>query len=1478
MRLSNKSTFSLASLFVLLAIGCIFIATPAMAHIEDSGVTDFEALHDGVDNDTGQHNDPSETNHTHTGLVTAEIELVDIKIGEASTIKETADGKFVTLVADPIAAAARDATAQFQVKVTFNQNVYEGVAGTNPAELALTDFTIVAALRSASATNIGATAITGATTTAATDDAATEDVDESLRVFTVTFTVVTGTVNNILGDSTADPVVAPDPLDIRIKLNASAVQSATGLVNLQNIEGRNSEETSDFRFTLVNELPADPAPVVPDTPPTLTITHSPADMAELPASGNVTFTFTFNEALGTNDAAFTLGDVMIEGGSAVDFGGSGMVYTLEVMPDDPMTSVTVTVAASAVADTTGNNLAADAMETYTADDTVAPTVTITSAPGTGDDAGKIVFTFTFSEALMAGSFTADDLTRGTGVTLAGNPMMDATDAKVYTVLVNPAATGDTILTLKTGSVMDMQGNPLVGDQAHTYEPPPEATPATITTTDLGNTTAGATLTITFSKDPGTVTAMVGTDSVAVTGTGTTRMITAGTATGTTSVALTWTGTDSGTSDDGSGTVTYTIPAPEANTSPDIMIAANSYVVVVRDTAGATGTLLTTYDSGITLAAWGMMPDLSNVFDTGAIHGGGALILRQSGDTAAHPGTVGISEIMWAIDEDKLENAVARRAGQWIELHNLNTTAVTVKLSWKTGAKAIAGDTSINGNLAAPYLDVVTNVFHERPGNAHWVLPGSNGNSGPSTPANFVSAARKGTFSLTSKHDGKFNKRYTKTDKGENASNSPDGRNKDQWAASTVPYARRTVSLGVGLGNVAYEDHGTPGRVNSFNPERADVRAGRTDVKFNTVTFNEIANRSNEAYEWIELYNGSDGEINLRNYLISIVEAKPAQADRDKPDNDKIFYQFPSNDNAKIASKGVFLLVASDPRGNPDHPLAVGYNVDIDDEDQVVGSRKNPIHYKVMRKDDQAAYQYEGTGLPDTGKFVLILRRPDNGEGHRSGADGGKGVAERGKDDLDKVIDVAGWHDDLHITNYPNVVSSTNLWPLRNFEKLDFNRNKFELDRVHYRSNRSSRGSHNDHRAAWQDAGYSGIGYKLQASDSAAHGGTPGYHGNVRGKAADLADGKVVISEIMLSQGSRGNLPQWIELYNPSKTHAVNLADNAGWRLVIENPDRAPIITINFKNKGNVKYIQPNSTVLIVSSSARDYGHDDLSRGTVFPDTRVLNAYTAIRGETFEIGRGDPLLDPKAFNVRLLDGKTHDNKPNGRYIGEVSDEVGNLDGNPRTNDEAAWEFPAGMTADGDRTSLIRIFDEGEARDGKGMVEPLNGTGDGGDGMAGIDAKYSWIHAVDTEDLSRIFVRHTWYGARTDFGTPADRTGQVLPVNLSFFRPTLQDGKVTIRWTTESELDNAGFNILRSDERNGEYKQVNAELIKGAGTTGERTNYSWVDQTAKPGVVYYYQIEDVSFAGERQALALTKLKGLISAKNKLTTRWGELKSQD
>ena len=113
-------------------------------------------------------------------------------------------------------------------------------------------------------------------------------------------------------------------------------------------------------------------------------------------------------------------------------------------------------------------------------------------------------------------------------------------------------------------------------------------------------------------------------------------------------------------------------------------------------------------------------------------------------------------------------------------------------------------------------------------------------------------------------------------------------------------------------------------------------------------------------------------------------------------------------------------------------------------------------------------------------------------------------------------------------------------------------------------------------------------------------------------------------------------------------------------------------------------------------------------------------------------------------------------------------------------------------------------------------------------------------------------HSYYGLPIDVGTPGFRAGGALPVELSHFRPARdkETGAVVITWSTQSELNNAGFFIKRSRQRDGEFKIINATMIPGAGTTSERQSYTYTDTTAQANVVYYYQIEDVSLDGNHQ----------------------------
>jgi len=71
---------------------------------------------------------------------------------------------------------------------------------------------------------------------------------------------------------------------------------------------------------------------------------------------------------------------------------------------------------------------------------------------------------------------------------------------------------------------------------------------------------------------------------------------------------------------------------------------------------------------------------------------------------------------------------------------------------------------------------------------------------------------------------------------------------------------------------------------------------------------------------------------------------------------------------------------------------------------------------------------------------------------------------------------------------------------------------------------------------------------------------------------------------------------------------------------------------------------------------------------------------------------------------------------------------------------------------------------------------------------------------------------------------------LPVTLSSFSGTFIDGSSILSWSTQSEANNLGWNVFRSEtEEITSGLQINAEMIEGAGTTTEQTDYTFADQT-------------------------------------------------
>ena len=96
---------------------------------------------------------------------------------------------------------------------------------------------------------------------------------------------------------------------------------------------------------------------------------------------------------------------------------------------------------------------------------------------------------------------------------------------------------------------------------------------------------------------------------------------------------------------------------------------------------------------------------------------------------------------------------------------------------------------------------------------------------------------------------------------------------------------------------------------------------------------------------------------------------------------------------------------------------------------------------------------------------------------------------------------------------------------------------------------------------------------------------------------------------------------------------------------------------------------------------------------------------------------------------------------------------------------------------------------------------------------------------------------------------------LPIELSSFTAKSVNGTVELAWTTESEINNAGFNLYKSED-DINYEKVNVSLIGGAINSSTPNSYSFTDTEVKVNAKYYFKLEDVSTSGE------TNLHGSVS----------------
>lgn len=87
-----------------------------------------------------------------------------------------------------------------------------------------------------------------------------------------------------------------------------------------------------------------------------------------------------------------------------------------------------------------------------------------------------------------------------------------------------------------------------------------------------------------------------------------------------------------------------------------------------------------------------------------------------------------------------------------------------------------------------------------------------------------------------------------------------------------------------------------------------------------------------------------------------------------------------------------------------------------------------------------------------------------------------------------------------------------------------------------------------------------------------------------------------------------------------------------------------------------------------------------------------------------------------------------------------------------------------------------------------------------------------------------------------------------VTISSFNAQGQSAGILVTWSTGSEINNVGFDVLRSTDQNGTYTKINANLIPGCLCMGG-ANYQFTDTTAASGQTYFYHLQSVDTSGGR-----------------------------
>ncbi len=185
---------------------------------------------------------------------------------------------------------------------------------------------------------------------------------------------------------------------------------------------------------------------------------------------------------------------------------------------------------------------------------------------------------------------------------------------------------------------------------------------------------------------------------------------------------------------------------------------------------------------------------------------------------------------------------------------------------------------------------------------------------------------------------------------------------------------------------------------------------------------------------------------------------------------------------------------------------------------------------------------------------------------------------------------------------------------------------------------------------------------------------------------------------------------------------------------------------------------------------------------------------------------------------------------------------NYNGNPANLTVTApfgWSINTGGNMDGFGVFMEEPTGGGQARQDPLTVEVCNCCKDLLEGDVIVKNSLDYTFAAHIAD----FTYPGFPGTSSAFFA----TQKTTLIELSSFTAKASNGRVKLEWETESEIDNAGFNIWRATAADGEYVKLNNEIIPAKGSETKGAKYVFTDNIAKNRKIYFYKLQDIDVYG-------------------------------